>query len=65
MILTTEQQKKLRDAEILIAQVQIELLKADEHKPLPDRDGWWRTLYGIRINLAGFMHARGGCEGIY
>ena len=50
--LTTEQQAKLKKAEDLIGEVQVELLHADDKLPKEQRTENWRGLYSVRCDLA-------------
>lgn len=49
--LTPEQRIKLKKAEELIADVQVELLLSDEKLPVEERTDNWRKLYSIRVDL--------------
>lgn len=54
--LTGDQKEKLAKAESLIADVQVELLRASEaaNEPRPEQN--WRDLYWLRLKLVQFSH---------
>lgn len=56
MILTPEQAMKLKQAATLLAEVQIDMLKADEAKPQDQRDDQWRRLYRVRCELGELVY---------
>lgn len=53
--ITEEQKKKLDKAQILLAEVQIEMLTEDEAKPKQARTENWRQLYRVRVDLTEAM----------
>ena len=55
MSLTEEQYQVLSRAAGLLADVQIELLKADEKLPRENRTEGWRMLYRLRCELGQYM----------
>lgn len=57
-LLSDDQYKRLKLAQDLIADVQIEILKADEKLPKDDRTGEWIHLYRIRQPLVEFVYYR-------
>ncbi len=50
--LTAEQQAKLKKAQELLGDVQVELCLADEKLPKEERTDNWRQLFSIRGDLA-------------
>jgi hypothetical protein len=57
-LLTDDQYKRLKLAEDLIADVQIELLKEDNKLPESTRTGDWIYLYRLRQPLGEFVYNR-------
>ena len=57
MSLTEDQYQILSRAAGLLADVQVELLKADEKLAKEKRTDGWRVLYRLRCDLGTFMYA--------
>jgi hypothetical protein len=48
---TKEQLEKLKQAQRLIAEVQIEMLQKEDKLPVDERSEEWQRLFGIRAQL--------------
>lgn len=56
--LTPEQYMKLKIAEDLIGDVQVELAKEDDRRPRDQRTEEWRELYRVRCDFGRFVYNR-------
>jgi len=63
-VLTEEQQTKLKKAEDLLGDVQVELAQADAKLPKDQRTENWRQLYHIRVELGQEVYRLNGGKNI-